>query len=117
MNYAKLNEDLLPYLEDDTHRDLYRYYVECKQNGVKLIIGNMFTAVEDEREAEAILSPACDSEDNDISAKYFVESLASLKRRYVDKMVTDLNERIRVETDKTRRSELLSMLNELLLNK
>ena len=117
MSYARLNEDLLPYLEDDTHRDLYRYYVECKQNGVKLITGNMFTAVEDEREAEAILSPACDSDDNDISAKYFVESLASLKRRYVDKMVTDLNERIRVETDKTRRSELLGMLNELLLNK
>ncbi|MBO5925659.1 MAG: DNA primase [Clostridia bacterium] len=117
MSYADLNEDLLPYLEDDTHRDLYRYYVECKQNGVKLITGNMFTAVEDEKEAEAILSPSCNSEDNSISSKYFVESLASLKRRYVDKMVADLNERIRVEPDKAKRSELLSILNELILKR
>ncbi|MBR7160607.1 MAG: DNA primase [Clostridia bacterium] len=117
MSYAELNEDLLPYLEDDTHRDLYRYYVECKQNGVKLITGNMFTAVEDEKEAEAILSPSCNSEDNSISSKYFVESLASLKRRYVDKMVADLNERIRVEPDKAKRSELLSILNELILKR
>ena len=117
MSYAELNEDLLPYLEDDTHRDLYRYYVECKQNGVKLITGNMFTAVEDEKEAEAILSPSCNSEDNSISSKYFVESLASLKRRYVDKMVKDLNERIRVEPDKAKRSELLSILNELILKR
>lgn len=117
MPYATLNEDLLPYLEDDTHRDLYRYYVECKQNGIKLITGNMFTAVEDEKEAEAILSPACDSDDHNISEKYFVESLDTLKRRYIDKMVADLTERIGVETDKNRRSELLGMLNELILKK
>ena len=117
MPYATLNEDLLPYLEDDTHRDLYRYYVECKQNGTKLITGNIFTAVEDEREAEAILSPACDTDDSKVSTRYYLECLASLKRRYVDKMVIELNESIRVETDKTKRDELLSRLNELLLNR
>lgn len=112
---AMPSEDLTPYFEDNTHRDVYRELKRDFANGQKTQTGSLFSVVDDEEELSIILNHLEPGEDTRKRRQQFSDCLARLKKRFVSRRVESLREEIERETDSQKKLELCRQLNELML--
>ena len=109
------NEDLTPYFEDNTHRDVYRELKRDSDNGKKTQTGTLFSVVEDEEELSVILNHLEPGEDTKKRRQQFTDCLVRLKKNFVSRRVAALREEIERETDTQKKLELCRQLNDLVL--
>lgn len=108
-------EDLTSYFEDNTHRDVYRYLKAQAEEGKKVIIGSLFSVVEDEEELSIILNQTESGEDARKKRKEYNDCLERLKKRFVSRRIVSIREEIENEADINKKNELLKQLNMLIL--
>ena len=109
------SEDLTPYFEDNTHRDVYREIKRDTEAGRKTQTGTLFSVVDDEEELSVILNQLEAGEDTRKRRQQFGDCLERLKKRFVSRRVATLREEIERETDTQKKLELCRQLNDLVL--
>lgn len=112
--YIDDTESLLPYLEDDAHRDIMRYIESMRAKKEKIVIGNLFNVLDNTDELNVILG--LNTRDCVDLEKYYNESVAKLKKRYFDAKIKNLSDEISAEKDLIKKAELLKQLNSLILS-
>lgn len=112
--YARTGEDLSPYLDDKTHRDIYTYARLSFENGSAVIPGNLYGTVDDD-ELNAVLGTTLSNGEEDKEIRFFEECVKRLKKRYLDRKISEISTQISKEKDSENKKALLVELNEMIL--
>ncbi len=112
--YSRIGEELSPYFDDKTHRDIYTYARLSFENGSAIIPGNLYGTVDDD-ELNAVLGTPLSNGEEDKEIRFFEECVKRLKKRYLDRKISEISTRISKEKDSENKKALLVELNEMIL--
>ena len=112
--YSYHGEELSPYFDDKTHRYIYTYARLSFEKGSAIIPGNLYGTVDDD-ELNAVLGTPLSNGEEDKEIRFFEECVKRLKKRYLDRKISEISTRISKEKDSENKKALLVELNEMIL--
>lgn len=113
-DYVWTGESLLEYLETGTHKDVYNYCVLCHEQDKEIVAGNLYGVVDDD-ELNVILSTTLSQGDEGGEERFFAQCVAKLRKRYLDKQISNLTAKIQKTEEQDEKNKLLVELNTLII--